>query len=42
MLETSGPEGEVIKLLPPLTIDDSALREGIAILDESLADALKA
>ena len=41
VLETSGPEGEVIKLLPPLTIDDAALREGLALLDESLAHALE-
>lgn len=41
VLETSGPEGEVIKLLPPLTIDDAALREGLALLDESLTHALK-
>ena len=41
VIETSGPEGEVIKLLPPLTIDDAALREGLALLDESLAHALK-
>ena len=40
VLETSGPEAEVIKLLPPLTIDDAALREGTALLSESLAAAL--
>ena len=40
ILETSGPKGEVIKLLPPLTIDANALQEGLAILEQSLAAAL--
>jgi len=32
IMETSGPDGEVVKLLPPLTIPDSALAKGLTIL----------
>jgi diaminobutyrate-2-oxoglutarate transaminase len=28
-VETSGPRGEVVKLLPPLTIGDDELAEGL-------------
>ncbi|WP_093796898.1 diaminobutyrate--2-oxoglutarate transaminase [Streptomyces sp. Wb2n-11] len=31
LLETSGPEGEVVKLLPPLTISDEELEEGLSL-----------
>ncbi|MEU6807464.1 diaminobutyrate--2-oxoglutarate transaminase [Streptomyces sp. NPDC046831] len=31
LLETSGPEGEVAKLLPPLTVSDEELEEGLAL-----------
>jgi len=37
IIETSGPESEVVKLLPPLTIEMSALRRGLDILDDSFA-----
>lgn len=40
LVETSGPEGEVVKLLPPLTITDDELRRGLAILDEAFAAVL--
>jgi diaminobutyrate-2-oxoglutarate transaminase len=30
-LETSGPEGEVVKMMPPLVIDDDDLAEGLTI-----------
>ncbi|WP_069387049.1 diaminobutyrate--2-oxoglutarate transaminase [Cellulosimicrobium cellulans] len=40
LMETSGPSGEVVKLLPPLTITDEELRRGLSILDASLAAVL--
>ena len=36
LVETAGPRGEVVKLLPPLTISDAELDEGLAILDEAI------
>ena len=39
LLETAGPDAEVVKLLPPLTIDPATLQEGLNRLAES-ADAL--
>ncbi|WP_106399552.1 diaminobutyrate--2-oxoglutarate transaminase [Actinocorallia populi] len=42
LMETSGPDGEVAKLLPPLTITGSDLTEGLAIVRESVAAALDA
>jgi diaminobutyrate-2-oxoglutarate transaminase len=41
LLETSGPEGEVVKLLPPLTLTDDELDEGLALLAESVKGALR-
>ncbi|MFE2015730.1 diaminobutyrate--2-oxoglutarate transaminase [Streptomyces sp. NPDC059491] len=32
LLETSGPRGEVVKLLPPLTVTDEELDEGLRVL----------
>ncbi len=40
VMETSGPESEVLKLLPPLTITDEELEKGLRLLDESIAAAL--
>jgi diaminobutyrate-2-oxoglutarate transaminase len=40
ILETSGPRGEVVKLLPPLTIEDGALNRGLEILEESVCAVL--
>lgn len=40
LIETSGPESEVVKLLPPLVIDHGALEHGLEIIDESVAAAL--
>ncbi|HEV7370916.1 diaminobutyrate--2-oxoglutarate transaminase [Arenibaculum sp.] len=37
VLETSGPDGEVVKCLCPLTISDEELRQGLAILEEAFA-----
>ncbi|RFA31077.1 diaminobutyrate--2-oxoglutarate transaminase [Alkalilimnicola ehrlichii] len=41
IIETSGPEGEVLKLLPPLTITEAELKEGLDIIERSLGEALK-
>ncbi|HLS72772.1 MAG TPA: diaminobutyrate--2-oxoglutarate transaminase [Actinomycetaceae bacterium] len=40
LMETSGPDSEVVKLLPPLTITDEELERGLAIIDESVAAVL--
>ncbi|MFI8763820.1 diaminobutyrate--2-oxoglutarate transaminase [Streptomyces sp. R-07] len=36
LLETSGPRGEVVKLLPPLTATDDELDEGLGMLTRSV------
>ncbi len=36
IVETSGPEDEVVKLLPALTIDDETLVQGLNILEDSI------
>ncbi|TNY38144.1 diaminobutyrate--2-oxoglutarate transaminase [Thermomonospora catenispora] len=41
LMETSGPEGEVAKLLPPLTITERELTDGLQILAESVTAALE-
>jgi diaminobutyrate-2-oxoglutarate transaminase len=40
LIETAGPKDEVLKLMPPLTIEDAALSRGLAIVGESLAAAI--
>jgi diaminobutyrate-2-oxoglutarate transaminase len=40
IIETSGPEGEVVKCLCPLTIDDETLMKGWDIVEESFAAVL--
>jgi diaminobutyrate-2-oxoglutarate transaminase len=35
--ETAGPRGEVLKLLPPLIIEDHELDEGLSILEDAIA-----
>ncbi|MFP5318678.1 MAG: diaminobutyrate--2-oxoglutarate transaminase [Acidimicrobiia bacterium] len=40
IIETSGIEGQTIKMLPPLVIDHEDLDEGLSVLDLSIADAL--
>jgi diaminobutyrate-2-oxoglutarate transaminase len=35
LMETSGPEGEVVKLLPPLTTTEQELAQGLEIIAES-------
>ncbi len=36
IMETSGPDNEVIKLLPPLIIDHAGLEAGLEILEDSI------
>lgn len=40
LMETSGPSGEVVKLLPPLTVSDAEVSEGLRIIDESVKATL--
>ncbi|ONI78800.1 diaminobutyrate--2-oxoglutarate transaminase [Actinosynnema sp. ALI-1.44] len=40
LMETSGPDGEVVKLMPALTITDDELEQGLAILAQSVKGAL--
>ncbi len=40
ILETSGPNSDVVKLLPALNIDDALLRRGIDVICESMEAAL--
>lgn len=40
IIETSGPQDEVVKLLPPLTISGELLARGLDILDQAVAGAL--
>ena len=40
IIETSGPESNVLKLLPPLTISEADLRKGLEIIDRSVGEAL--
>ncbi|MFD5249744.1 diaminobutyrate--2-oxoglutarate transaminase [Amycolatopsis sp. NPDC058340] len=40
LMETSGPDGEVMKVLPPLTLTDDELTKGLAIIDEAVASVL--
>jgi len=38
IIETSGPESEVVKLMPPLIIDEAGLTEGLRILEASIIE----
>jgi diaminobutyrate-2-oxoglutarate transaminase len=40
--ETSGPESQVLKLLPPLVVDDAQLEAGLQIIEEAIVDTLGA
>jgi diaminobutyrate-2-oxoglutarate transaminase len=42
LLETSGPEGEVVKLMPPLTIDAAHLDEGLGLLVDAVRATVRA
>jgi diaminobutyrate-2-oxoglutarate transaminase len=39
LAETAGPRGEVVKLLPPLTMTDAELDEGLALLADAIHSA---
>lgn len=41
IVETSGPNDEVVKFLPPLIIDEEGLDKGFAILEESIEHVLR-
>lgn len=36
LMETAGPSDEVMKLMPPLTISDAELEEGLALVADSV------
>ncbi|WP_027155855.1 diaminobutyrate--2-oxoglutarate transaminase [Mesorhizobium sp. WSM2561] len=38
LIESSGPNRDVIKVLPPITITDDELHDGIAILDQAIQE----
>ncbi|MBW3627183.1 MAG: diaminobutyrate--2-oxoglutarate transaminase [Actinobacteria bacterium] len=40
IIETSGSDSEVLKLLPALVIDDDDLAQGLGLLDEAIASSL--
>ena len=40
IIETSGPNGEVLKILPPLTITEAELESGIRTISESIESVL--
>ncbi len=40
LIETAGPRDEVVKLLPPLTITEEELAEGLDLLAEALSEVL--
>lgn len=41
ILETSGPESSVVKLMPPLVIDDDLLEDGLQRLSRAVAEAIE-
>ncbi len=41
VIETAGSEDQVVKFLPPLTIEEDTLREGLQIIDDSVASLIK-
>ncbi|MET7608946.1 hypothetical protein ABZS96_42670 [Streptomyces avermitilis] len=40
LLETAGPDDEVAKVLPPVTVADEQLELGLGVLDESVASTV--
>lgn len=42
VIETAGPNDEVVKLLPPLTLDEAELTRGLDLLAESFAQVARA
>ncbi len=41
LIETSGCDSQVLKLLPPLTIEEPLLKEGLNIIDEALEETVR-
>lgn len=41
VIETAGPRSEVLKVMPPLTIDEQALAEGLDIIAQAIAKPLQ-
>lgn len=41
VIELAGSEDQLLKFLPPLTIDEETLRAGLAIIDETLGELVK-
>jgi len=41
LIETSGSKSSVLKFLPPLTIEETLLREGLELIDEALAETVR-
>jgi len=41
IIETAGSEGKVVKFLPPLVIEEDTLREGLQIINDSVASLLQ-
>lgn len=41
LVETSGADSDVVKLMPPLTIDDAELTQGLQILAQAVSAALR-
>jgi 4-aminobutyrate aminotransferase/(S)-3-amino-2-methylpropionate transaminase len=37
---TAGTYGNVVRLVPPITIDDGLLDEGLDVLDDAIATAV--
>jgi diaminobutyrate-2-oxoglutarate transaminase len=42
IIETSGAQGDVVKLLTPLTIDEPTLEKGLDIIEESINEVAEA
>ncbi|MFC5713257.1 diaminobutyrate--2-oxoglutarate transaminase [Thalassorhabdus alkalitolerans] len=42
IMETAGPDDEVFKLFPPITIDDEGLEKGLSIIEKSVTQVLEA
>jgi diaminobutyrate-2-oxoglutarate transaminase len=40
LMETSGPDDEVVKLMPPLTVTDAELEKGLALVAEAVEGVL--
>jgi diaminobutyrate-2-oxoglutarate transaminase len=42
IIETCGSRGQVVKLLPPLTLTDAELASGLDILEQAVLDVRRA